>query len=75
MHMFGHQYVGMQLHPVPPQRIAQHRKIELVIFILEKAGLAMIAALHHVRRPPGRYIRCFLGMASSFANLVNHQPS
>ena len=73
--MVGHQHVSMQLHPVTPQCIAQHSKVELVVFILEKAGIPVIAALHHMRRHAWKIHPFFLGMANSFANLVNHQPS
>jgi len=50
MYMVGHEDVGMQRAVFFYKRLAQSVKIGLVVFFAEKAGFAVMPALHDVQR-------------------------
>jgi len=54
MDMVVHQDIGMQVALRPGQRLAQEVEVAQSIAIVEEAGQAVVAALHHVLRDAGQ---------------------
>ena len=50
MHVVGHQRIGVQPAAALAQRLAEPVAVGVVVLLGEKAGLAIVAALHDVQR-------------------------
>jgi hypothetical protein len=50
--VIGHQHIGVQVAPLPPQGLVQPAEIGVAVPVGEEAGAAVVAALHDRQRRP-----------------------